>query len=536
MIHTWNVPCRFVGRGWGPIKLSFPIHEIEELDELATNPDNESDYADPVCPDDTLNFIPALLADLICFERIDGFRQTSKTPSAFLYEMDKSRNALEELNGSIVEYAHFAHRSLAVFKHDLASTVNEHFAHGIPKDLPWARALSEAVSYTEKLYSADPNDRERILAERPEENLRELGSEKLRNAFYSAFYRIVHHNEQNNRSEMAEHEDGYEWIYSALRHSDAHYAYLSSGLEAAEGHSRRLLTERQKVIWLASALKEDATPYELTKEAFSYASGKYREELWRIATSDPLSEAASDIRKALSETSEDIQNYFSNRFPPSSGGIPKKGCAALIAPYSKRQKLIVAFNGVADDDQDLTVNGVKICEYFNKRGARASTLHNLDMLLKSNAFNRKYDVARVHTDNLCVIEKPHFTSCVSLGEVMHAVKPVPNGSSKQMIRMFSCAERKAIAFANRERQQCDTFEGYLYASRGVCFICDWTIDYYNHQSNCAKGLHVPLGFNLKVDSKQPACPTTPDSLRLQAFHGLSIRVGAGHTGLTFKCP
>ncbi len=534
MSHTWKIPCKYIGRGWGPIKLGFPIPKVEEWEELATSVDSESDYTDPICPDDTLNFIPALLADLICFERIDGFRQTSKTPDAFLYEMDKSRNALEELNGSIVEYAHFAHRSLAVFKHDLASTVNEHFAHGIPNDLPWARALSEAVSYTEKLYSADPNDRERLLAERPEESLQKLGSDELIRAF-DYLIRLYEHDYRNG---MAEREGGYEWIYTELRRNDAYRAYYSSlisVLENSEQYLGRLLTERQKVVLLASALGKNVTPNALVEKASSYASEKYREELWKIATRDSLSEALSDINHALSEVGEGVRNYFSNRFPRTPGGNPKKGCAALIVPHAMQQKMIIAFNGVADDDQDLTVNGVTICEYFNKGKARASTLHNLNMLLKSNAFSRKYDVARIHTDNLCVIEKPCPVSCVSLGEVMRAVKSVPDGSSEQLTRMFSCAERKAIAFANRERQQCDTFEGCLYASREVCFICNWAIDYYNHRSYRKRG-HAPTGFNLKVHRKQPAYPTSPDSKKLQAFHNLSIRVSAGHTGLTFECP
>lgn len=535
MIHIWKIPCKHVGRGWGPIKLAFPIHEFKELEDLAINKENESDYTDLLCPDDTLNFIPALLADLVCFERIDGFRHRSETPDSFLYEMDRSRDALEELNGSVVEYAHFAHRSLSVFEDDLTSAANEHPAQESPRYLPWTEALAEAVSYTEKLYSADPDDRERILAERPEESLSKLGSDELIHAF-DYLIRLYEH---NYRNEMAEHEGAYEQIYIELRRNDAYRAYYSSlisVLENSEQHSGHLLTERQKVILLAYALGKDVTPNALAEKAFSYASEKYREELWRIATRDSLSEALSDIRDALSEAGESVRNYFSNRFPRTPGGNPKKGCAALIAPYAMQQKLIIAFNGVSDDDQNLTVNGVTICEYFNKGKAQASTLHNLAILLKSNAFNRKYDVARIHTDNLCVIEKPSPVSCVSLGEVMHGVKSVPDGSSEQMTRMFSCAERKAIAFANRGRQQCDVFEGCLYASREVCYICDWTIDYYNRQSAIARGHKAPTGFNLKVDLKQPAYPTSPDSVKLQAFHDLSIKVSARHSGLTFKLP
>lgn len=535
MIHTWKIPCRYIGRGWGPIKLEFPIPEVEELEGLATNVDNESDYTALVCPDDTLNFIPALLADLICFEKIDEFRHRSKTPDDFLYEMDQSKDALEELNGSVVEYAHFTHRSLAVFEDELTSAVNEHPTQENPGDLPWAEPLAELVSYTEKLYSAKPDGREQILAERPEESLQKLGSDELIRAF-DYLIRLYEHNYRNG---MAEREDGYKWIYTELRGNDAYRAYYSSlisVLENSEQYLGRLLTERQKVILLASALGKNVTPNTLVKKAFSYASEKYREELWKIATRDSLSETLSDIRDALSEAGGGIRSYFSNRFPRTPGGNPKKGCAALIVPHAMQQKLIIAFNGVADDDQGLTVNGVTICEYFNKGKAQASTLHNLNTLLRSNAFSRKYDVARIHTDNLCVIEKPCPVSCVSLGEVMRAVKSVPDGSSEQLTRMFSCAERKAIAFANRGRQQCDEFEGLLYATREVCHICDWTIDYYNRQSALARGHKAPTGFNLKVDRKQPAYPTSPDSVKLQAFHNLSIKVGARHSGLTFKLP
>ncbi len=522
MTHTWKIPCRYVGRGRGPIKLNFPIGEVEEWNELVTSTDGESDYTDLIYPDDTPNFIPALLADLICFERIDEFRQNSKTPDAFLYEINKSRDILEELNSSVVEYAHFAHRSLAIFKHELALELNGHLAHGNPKDLPWTKAFTEVASYTEKLHSADPSDRERILAECPKESLEELGSEELKIAFNSIFDL----SKQNTHGGTAEYEGYYERIYSKLIENYDYHAFPSnyiSALEKSEERAGCLLTKRQKVVWLASALEEGVAPNELAENAFSYVSENYCKELWQIATSDPLSKAASDIKNALSNADGSIQNHFSNHFPRTPGETPKNGCAALIVPYSKQQKLIIAFNGVADDDQSLKVNGVTICEYFNKEKARASTLHNLDMLLKSNAFSKKYDVARVHTDNLCVIEKPYPTSCVTLGELMRGVKSVPNGSPQQMNRMFSCAERKAIAFVNRERQQSDTFEGYLYASREVCFICDWTINHYNHRSNWAKARNTPVGFNVKIDRKRPACPTSPDSLKLKTFHDLSMQ-------------
>lgn len=533
MIHVWKIHCRHVGRGWGPIKLEFPIHEVKELEELATNTDSESDYDDPICPDDTLNFIPALLADLICFEKIDEIRHQSMGREPFLRWMEQSWDALEELNGLVVKYAHFVHHSLAVFEDELTSAMNEHLARETLRDLPWARAFSEVVSYTEQLRSAKGDNKERILAELPEESLRELNSE-LR----SAFGQLIHLYGQENRDGAKSYEgDLYKPIYLELRRNSS-YAYLSSlclGLEASEERSGCLLVERQKVAWLASAL-EEASPDELIEKAFSCASKNYCDELYEATTDEPLSKALSEIRTALSEADENIRDYFSNRFPNVPGGNPKEGCAALIVPCSKQQKLIIAFNGVADDDQGLTVNGVSICDYFNiKAGTQTTTLHNLGMLLKSNAFNLKYDVARIHTDNLCVTHGPHSHSCVSLGTVMHSVKSVPDGSSKVLNRMFSCAERKAIAFANRKWQRCDMFEGYLYATREVCFICDWTIDYYN-SPYLPKAHGGSIDFNLQIDRKQPAYPTSPNSKTLQAFHDLSNKLSAGQTGLKFQCP
>ncbi len=533
MIHTWKIPCRHVGRGWGPIKLEFSIDKVKELEELATSTDSKSDYDDPICPDDTLNFIPALLADLICFEKIDEFRHRSTGREAFLRWVEQSWDALEELNSFVVKYAHFVHHSLAVFEDELTSATSEHLARENLRDLPWAKAFSEVVSYTEKLRSAKGNNKERILAKLPEESLRELNS-KLR----SAFGQLIHLYGQEDRDGAKGYEgDLYKPIYLELKRNST-YAYLSSlclGLEASEKQSGCLLVERQKVVWLASALEEDITPDKLVENAFSYASKNYCDELYEVTTDEPLPKALSEIRTALSEADESIRGYFSNRFPNVPGGNPKKGCAALIVPYSTQQKRIIAFNGVADDDQSLTVNGVSICKYFNK--ASGKTMDNLGMLLKSNAFNRKYDVARIHTDNLCVFYGPQPHSCVSLGEVMHGVKSVPNGSSKVLNRMFSCAERKAIAFANRKWQQCDMFEGYLYATREVCFICDWTIDYYN-LPYLPKAHGGSISFNLQIDRKQPAYPTSPNSKMLQAFHDLSNKLSAGQTGLKlhYPCP
>lgn len=252
-------------------------------------------------------------------------------------------------------------------------------------------------------------------------------------------------------------------------------------------HNRRMRYEhRYQILFDDERSLRIAFDYELSLDTlFGYEHDRlvyFLEKTFRDAlpdeqlSNDAVSKSIDGLRRALNEISfpDGAKNiykiYFDDSVPP--GGDPNGGrgaCVALLAPIDpitgqESAGVVVAFSGCRDGEPAISDFFGFTCNKPFRDGFQ-SVVDRLS--------DYGHEVATITYDVEYFTGGAKPAKSVKLRDVMVCARPVGRGSKTGVRRMFSCCERKLLAYAVAKNHHvsppCD--EGKIYIERGTCEIC-----------------------------------------------------------------